>query len=182
MTYDNIDEIINRFLVEFYLQTRGDSSLTVSWYDIGEEVGLDRTASSETAEKLIGTGLAEIRTLNGGIGITTDGVAEAKQLGATLERESNTGLALGDSLVLDETGRQAVEQIAAGLKSQIGQKNWDDNSLAELMADLKSIDAQLSSPNPKTAIIRECFRSIIGILQKADDAVSMAPIKTLLGE
>jgi hypothetical protein len=50
------------------------------------------------------------------------------------------------------------------------------------MADLKTIDAQLSSPNPKTAIIRECFRSIVGLLQSMDNDDTLKSVKTLLGE
>jgi hypothetical protein len=51
-----------------------------------------------------------------------------------------------------------------------------------LMADLKTIDAQLASPNPKTAIIRECFRSIVGVLKAVDNNDTLKSIKTLLGE
>jgi hypothetical protein len=75
-----------------------------------------------------------------------------------------------------------VERISADLKCQLGEKRLDFDSLAELMADLKSIDAQMSSPNSKTAIIRECFRSIMGVLQKTGDTDSLIPVKTLLGD
>jgi len=40
--------------------------------------------------------------------------------------------------------------------------------LEELLADLKTIDVQLTSSRPKTKIIRECFQSIIDVLQKID--------------
>ncbi len=63
----------------------GDGSVKVSMFDIGESLGLDRKLSLRTAEELIGTGLAEIKTLSGGIGITADGVTEAQQLGAFLQ-------------------------------------------------------------------------------------------------
>ncbi len=80
---DDVKENLPLFLVELYLETQGDPSIKVSMYDIGETLGLDRTVSSRTAEELIGTGLAEIKTLNGGIGITADGVDEAQKLGAS---------------------------------------------------------------------------------------------------
>jgi len=179
---DDVKENFPLFLVELYLQTQGDPSIKVSMYDVGETIGLDRTVSSRTAEELIGTGLAEIKTLNGGIGITADGADEAQKLGASLSGEGDKGHVLGNSAVLNETDRQVVEEITTGLKSQVGEKNLDFNSLGELMADLKSVDAQLSSPNPKTAIIRECFQSIMAILQKANDVDSLTRIKSLLGE
>ena len=180
-TLDDVKEKSPLFLVELYLQTQGDPSATVSWFDIGETLGLDREASSRTAENLFGTGLAEIKTLGGGMGITADGVAEAQQLGASITTKGDPGLVLGNT-VLNEAACQAVERIVADLKRQIGEKRLDFDSLAELMADLKSIDAQMSSPNSKTAIIRECFRSIIGVLQKTGDTDSLIPLKTLLGD
>ena len=181
LSLDDVKEKSLLFLVELYVQAQGDPSITVSWFDIGETMGLDREASTRLAENLFGTGLAEIKTLSGGIGITADGVAEAQQLGASITRKGNPGLVLGNT-VLNEAACQAVERIVADLKSQIGEKRLDFDSLAELMADLKSIDAQMSSPNSKTAIIRECFRSIIGVLQKTGDTDSLIPLKTLLGD
>ena len=181
-TLDDVKEKSPLFLVELYLQTRGDPSVTISWFDIGETLGLDRKASTRTAENLFGNGFAEIKTLNGGIGITAEGVAEAQQLGASITSRDNPKIVLGDATVLNEEACQAVERIAGDLKSQIGEKRLDFDSLAELMADLKSIDAQMSSPNSKTAIIRECFRSIMDVLQKTGDTDSLIPIKTLLGD
>jgi hypothetical protein len=84
MSYSGAEETLNQFVIELYLQTQGDPSKTVSWYDIGETLGLDRESSSKAAEKMIGTGLAEIKTLNGGITITGDGIDEAQKLGVGL--------------------------------------------------------------------------------------------------
>ena len=181
LSLDDVKEKSLLFLVELYVQAQGDPSITVSWFDIGETMGLDREASTRLAENLFGTGLAEIKTLSGGIGITADGVAEAQQLGTSITRKGDPGLVLGNT-VLNEAACQAVERIVADLKSQLCEKRLDFDSLAELMADLKSIDAQMSSPNSKTAIIRECFRSIMGVLQKTGDTDSLIPLKTLLGD
>jgi len=77
---DDIKENLPLFLIELYHRTQGDASVKVSMFDIGESLKLDRTLSLRIAEELIGTGLAEIKTLSGIIGITTDGVTEARQL------------------------------------------------------------------------------------------------------
>jgi len=82
---DDIQENLPLFLVELYHRTQGDASVKVSMFDIGESLRLDRTLSLRIAEELIGTGLVEIKTLSGIIGITTDGVSEARQLGASLK-------------------------------------------------------------------------------------------------
>jgi hypothetical protein len=84
---DDIKENLPLFLVELYHRTQGDASVKVSMFDIGESLGLDRKLSLRTAEELIGTGLVEIKTLSGIIGITTEGVTEARQLGASLKNE-----------------------------------------------------------------------------------------------
>jgi hypothetical protein len=82
---DDIKEILPLFIVELYHRTQGDGSVKVSMFDIGESLGLDRKLTLRTAEELIGTGLVEIKTLSGVIGITADGVIEAQQLGAFLQ-------------------------------------------------------------------------------------------------
>jgi hypothetical protein len=83
--HDDIKANLPLFIVELYHRTQGDASVKVSMFDIGESLGLDRKLSLRTAEELIGTGLVEIKTLSGAIGITADGVAEAQQLGASLK-------------------------------------------------------------------------------------------------
>ena len=179
---DDVKENLPLFIVELYHRTQGDGSVKVSMYDIGESLGLDRKLSLRTAEELIGTGLVEIKTLSGGIGITAEGVAEAQGLGASLQENVGSNISLQDVPVLHESVHQAVEQLVTTLKGQTNQFSLNFDSLAELMADLKTIDAQLASPNPKTAIIRECFRSIVGVLKAVDNNDTLKSIKTLLRE
>jgi len=50
------------------------------------------------------------------------------------------------------------------------------------MADLKTIDAQLGSPKPKTIVLRECFRSLMNAAEKAGAGESAAKIKALIDE
>jgi len=102
--------------LELYLQTQEDPSVTVSWFDIGEVLGLDREASTRAAGNLFRSVLAEIKTLNGGIGITADGVAEAQQLGAPITSKGGPGPVFGNTLVLNGAVCQAGEKIAADLK------------------------------------------------------------------
>jgi hypothetical protein len=93
-----------------------------------------------------------------------------------------SNISLQDAPVLDESVHQTAEQLVTTLKGQTNQFSLNFDLLAELMADLKTIDAQLSSPNPKTAIIRECFRSIVGVLKAVDNNDTLKSIKTFLGE
>jgi hypothetical protein len=49
------------------------------------------------------------------------------------------------------------------------------------MTDLKTIDVQLESPRPKTAIIRQCFVSIGGVLKTKPDSRLNDSVNGLLG-
>ena len=70
-----LDDIAQQFLIQLFEQTQGDVSIQVSMYDIGGLLGMDRDTASRVAQELMGQQLAEIRTLSGGIGISTDGAA-----------------------------------------------------------------------------------------------------------
>ncbi|MCP4348856.1 MAG: hypothetical protein GY795_25535 [Desulfobacterales bacterium] len=181
MNQNEIDENGQRFFIELFEQTKGNQSAKISMFNIGEALGMDRNLSSRTAEELIGWGLAEVKTLSGDIGITDEGLTQAKKFGAG-QGTGQAGLTLGDARIVNDTGRQAVELIVADLKTRIGNIGLDFDVLAELMADLKTIDAQLMSPKPKTAVIRECFRSIRDILASTGKDDSLRQVRNLLDE
>jgi hypothetical protein len=181
MTISELDESGQQFLIQLFEQTRGDTSAQASMYDVGNELGLDRDTSSRVAETLIGLQLVEIRTLSGGIGISAEGADEVKSLmgGAALTDELHRKLT--DQPIMDQISSQAVEQAAGELKSKAGILGLDFEGLSELMADLKTIDAQLSSSRPKTAIIRECLHSLQQILGDLADTESLVKVRALLG-
>ncbi len=177
MNQSEIDESGQRFLIELFEQTRGDQSAHISMFNVGKALGMDKNTSSRTAEVLIGWGMVEVRTLAGAISITADGLEQAKELGAS---QDQTSPGLGDAPVMDDARCQTVEQIAADLKSQAGNMGLDFNVLVELVADLKTIDAQLISPRPKTGVIRECLKSVADILAEAGKNDSLRQVRELL--
>ena len=182
MTLNEVDETTRQFLFQVFQETKGETSAQVSMYDIGEALGLDRDAALNVAETLIGLQMVEIRTLSGGIGISADGIAEMQQIHGDRIEPSDQGIRLGDEPILDPIRCQAVEDLLAGLKAGVGNLGLEFDSLNELMADVKTIDAQLESSRPKAAIIRECLRSLKSVLEKAGDDASLGKIRELLGE
>jgi hypothetical protein len=169
-----VDENGKQFLIQLFEQTNGESSVQVSMYDIGEQLGMDRDAASKIAQDLIGEQLVEIRTLSGGIGISEDGSTLVQKLiGATAPSFDNP-TKLGDALVLNSVGRQAIIQISADLKNQAGALGLNFDSLTELTADLQTIDAQMASSRPKTAIFKECLRSIKTALANSETGKDMS--------
>ncbi|MGD8521226.1 MAG: hypothetical protein PVF56_08800 [Desulfobacterales bacterium] len=182
MTLNDVDETTRQFLLQVFQETNGDTSVQVSMYDIGEALGLDRDAALNVAEALIGLQMVEIRTLSGGIGISPDGIAEMQQVFGDRIAPDNQVIRLGDEPILDQIRFQVVEELIASFKARVGNLGLDFDRLNELMADVKTIDAQLESSRPKAAIIRECLRSLKSVLEKAGDDASLGKIRELLGE
>lgn len=182
MTMSELDEGGQQYLMQLFEQTNGDTAAQVSMYDVGEVLGMDHDTSGRVAETLIGLQLAEIRTLSGGIGISAEGAAEVKGLmGGGLPAGDIPGQ-LSNQPIMDAPSCQAVEQVTDALKSQTGNLGLDFDGLSELMADLKTVDAQLGSARPKTAIIRECLRSITDVLEGVGNSEALMKVKALLGE
>jgi hypothetical protein len=181
MSLYEIDDTGRQFLLQLYQQTNGDPTAQASMYDLGEELGLDRNASSRVAEQLIALQLVEIVTLAGGIAISNDGLKEIKASFGDHVVSGETVAQLGGEPVLDQSQSQAVAQVMDELKAQAGNLGLEFEKLSELMADLKTIDTQLGSPRPKTAIIKECLRSLTGLsgIPGAEDC--LAKIRALLG-
>lgn len=154
----------------------------VSMYDVGSELGIDRTAASRLAEDLMGWMMLEIRTLSGGIGITPSAVEEIEASGFGRSPSPVRTLCLGTDPVISTDVRQAVERVTDALKQQVGSIGLSFDALAEVMADLKTIDAQFDSSHPKTAIVRACFQSLKNTLDHAGAQDCAGLVAGLLGE
>lgn len=177
-----MNDLEQQFLLRLYEQSHGDPTVQVSMYDIGTYLGLDRDAASKVTQGLIGSQLVEIRTLGGGIAISAEGLAEAENLAAGKQAEEELPASLPKDVVMSRHSCQMVEQAAARLKIQVGELGIDYDGLMELTADLKSIDAQLSSSRPKTAVVRECLRSIRDNLEGLGKNEHLSAVRRLLGD
>ncbi len=174
----DLSENEKNFLLKLFNETGKDQTTKVSMHDIGESIGLEREESSRTAEELIGRGMVEVKTLSGGIGITEYGVNEAGKLAGNTS--DNSGTALGKEPVVDENGQKSVDTVASFIKKRTGNLGLNFEDLSEITADLKTIDVQLTSSRPKTAIIRECFVSILKLLQRIGDKAGEEKINALI--
>jgi hypothetical protein len=181
MTFDDMDEAARQFLNHLFEQTGGQSSRQVSMYDVGAALGLDRDAASRAAQGLMASGWVEIRTLSGGIGLSPEGAAAVpSELGS-----GNRGpvmIRLGNNRIMDPAACQAVERVCDDIKAQAGGLGLDFDTLAELMADLKTVADQIGSPRPKTSIVREGLRSLEGVLKPFAGNRSLASVRALIGD
>ena len=182
MPFSELNESGQQFLLSLYKETKGDTTVQKSMYDIGSDLGLDREEASKLTEDLMGWSLVEIRTLSGGIAMTSAAVEEIEELGYRPDDSAETGVQLGSDQLVTAEIRPVIEKLTGDIKQTAGSLGLSFESLSELMADLKTIDVQLDSTRPKTAILRECFRSIKPILDKAGDKQNYNRVFSLLGD
>jgi hypothetical protein len=180
MTIDENHPLLIQMLGELYRHTGGDLSASASMYDLGTAAGIERQAAQEVGQALIGAGLAAIVSLSGKIGITAEGIAYLQDRGEAAAADTGA-VRLGPGELIESAARDAVEAVVARIKAETGDQRWDFDRLAELMADLRTIEAQLASPRPKTAIVRECLRDVRSVLAGSDARGQLSRIDTLIG-
>lgn len=180
-TLDDVNETERQFLERLFEQADGQTSRQISMYALGAELGWEREAAAQVAQDLMAAGLVEIRTLSGGIGLSAEG---AEVVRAALSPHSPTPALprLGTGRIMDPPACQAVLRVCDGIKAQAGGLGLDFDSLAELVADLKTVADQLGSPRPKTAVVRESLRSIEGVLKRFAGNKHLADIRALIEE
>jgi hypothetical protein len=147
-----------QFLENLYTRTGDDADAQISMYDLGTAMGLDREESRITAEDLMAEGLLEIRTLAGGVALSEAGRAfcggnDAGEAGAQDDR-------LGEDSPMDSRQYELVEQTLTQFKAEIPTLNLPYDAMAEMIADVRTIEAQLTSPRAKTAVVRVCLGSL----------------------
>jgi hypothetical protein len=170
------------FFRSLFIKTGGDTKKQISMHEIGNEAGLDKSASKSIAEALMSLGLIDIRTLSGGIGLTAEGILEAQSWFADITGISPAGITLGNHPVVGEKNGAVITDILTGLKPRIGKLGMAFDDLTELLADIQSLEAQMRSSRPKTAIVRECFRSMLSTLTRGSETETLSRINSFLAD
>jgi hypothetical protein len=182
MEIKDLDEGAHKFLAELYRLSKGNTGYSVSMYQVGNDLGLDREAASKTAELLMGNNFVEIKTLSGGIGITADAVSAMKEIEET-EGSGQPGIpALTKALLIDSASRTSIETVLTHIKYHIQEAGLDFDGITGVVIDVKTIETQLTSPAPKTAIIRECFFSLKSWLENTSHTLLKEHIRSILGK
>ncbi|MDD9301022.1 MAG: hypothetical protein HUK40_01245 [Desulfobacter sp.] len=153
---------IQAYLYQLNQMTQSDPSANVSMYAVGDALGLEKEAAAKTAETLFMGGQAELKTLSGGIGITIMGI---KALGITPKADPDAPrLSLSHEIGLTSKDRQTTDLLLDRIKSGLGKKETQYDLLDQVIMDIKTIEVHLLSVHPKTAVVRELFRSIFQAL------------------
>ena len=146
------------FLQELYNRADGDFEVQISMYDIGVDLGLEKDEAAVLGQDLFIEGLAEMKTLSGGMGITQKGL---DTLGIKIApKNAASYFRLSNAPVIDDQGKKAVQELINMIRSGLDNKALPFDLMEEIIIDLKTIEVQMLSPNPKTLIIRETFKFI----------------------
>ena len=162
------------FLSHLYQVTGGEISAEVSMYDIGDALGLNRSEAGSIAEDLIIDGFVELKNLAGGIGITVGGLQALDIAPSGNDTEAGTIITLGDRTIVDEDVARALGTLLLEIKTAVSAASMNYDALEEIVIDLKTLEAQLLSPRPKTSIVREILSSLSAVLagQKGNEKLA----------
>ena len=174
------DLTIKSFLDELYRQTKGDLNTQVSMYEVGSGIGLNKSEAGSLAESLMVDGLVELKTLAGGIAITSEGLAN---LGFSVPSApaGTQSLHFSKGLVTNDQDRQVIQLVTRQIKDSLSGHSTSYDNLEEMVIDLKTIELHMLSPRPKVAIVRELLRSLHAALVAADIKTMAYALKPLLG-
>ena len=156
-------EAAKNYLMELHSMSQGETGVQISMYDVGVNIGLDKTESSALAEDMIMQGLIELVSLSGGIAITQEGV---KALGLVPSTDAGVSFTLPDAMILNEEETEKLQIIVDDLKKH-DFSNLSYEDLEELVLDIKTLDIQLLSRKPKVAVIREIMSGLSEVLARA---------------
>lgn len=168
----------DRFLQELFRTSGGNSDTQISMYQIGDSLGFSKSEVSALSEDLIIDGLVELRTLSGAVSITPEGLAA---LGITAETDTASALPrLSGEKVLTGDDRQLLVDLINKTKQCTFGNDTELSALEELLIDLKTIEVQLLSDRPKTAIIRAVLLSMLDGLRLLEATGSTASLSAEL--
>lgn len=168
MSFDDMQ--VKNYLQQLYQLSGGDVTVEVSMYDIGEAVGLDRSEAGAVAEDIIIDGFAELKNLSGGISITAEGLRALDIDISDGTETDDKGFELGEAELLSQSTCLAVEQLSKDIKSIVVELGSDYGGLEEIVFELKTLEVQLLSNRPKTAIVREILRSLAKLLEAHEES------------
>lgn len=163
---DTSNSATKAYLFQLYSMAQGDPLVQVSMYEVGEILGLEKAEAGTLAEALFIEGYAELKTLSGGIGITRQGLAA---LDMKINYQGDEALQLGSGPVMEDQGKESLGKILGEIKAFMEGGKTPYVQLEEMVMDIKTIEIQMLSPQPKTGIIREILRSIAKCLAAGDE-------------
>ena len=154
---------VKAFLTELYTQTGGDLDAQASMQDIATALGIDDGQAGSITESLYIQGLAEMKSLSGGMGITVQGL---KAIDIRPPAGSPGFYSLPDKKVLEKEDIDHIVNALNDIKKGATRLSDDHDDLEQYVLDMKCIEFHLASPKPKTEIIRQLMKSMNEVFDK----------------
>lgn len=171
---------IQSYLHELFQQTTGDPEQQANMYEIGAAVGLERGDAGSLAEELMVQGKVELKTLSGGIGITGEGLS---CIGASAPATATGNrVQISRETVSTPDDCRSIEELSRMVRSCLPGLTLESNQFEEIVVDLKSIDLQLLSPQPKNPVFRQLFASLLSVLEQKADEELTSNLRTVSSE
>ena len=186
-----------RFLKYLYERAGGSEYTTVPYQEIAQAIGLSDDEITDTFRYLAQEGLVLGGSIGGSNGahLTHAGIVEIEaaltkpdkptehfpvniiHIGQMNQSQIQQG-AIGStqSGTFASLDLAAVAKFILGLKDQLPQLGLTGNDEAVAESDIAAIESQLSSPRPKTEIIKESLRSIRNIAEGAVGSLAASGI------
>ncbi len=179
-----------QFFYRLYELTGGDEIKLFNMSQIGEELEFDRDLTANITRYLRGEGLIVVHSNVGDrdnlIGISHDGIREVEEAVSNPDTPTchfPSNITIGQMInsqiqqyspeatqivVIDEDRYEELKEIIQSVKDSIDQLGIEPQQKADLQAEIQTIEAQMSSSNPKAKIIiTECLSSIRRIIEGA---------------
>ncbi len=164
---DEHTERVNNFLYELYRQVESQEMSQVSMHSVGANIGMDKAEATALAEELMINELVELKTLAGEIGITPAGFEVLQEHGLVVEK-SVKNYKLSGEPVLTDGDQKVVLDILSMVQLALAHGTSEYEQLEEAVIDIKTVEVQLLSPQPKTAIVLAVFSSLKKSFEKAN--------------
>jgi len=178
MTNDELT--VKTYLETVFDKCNRDTQQQVSMYEAGEAIGLEKNEAGSLAEDLMVEGLLELKSLAGNVSLTVEGLA---MLGISSQDSLHhtDEFRLSRETIVNEADLTLIQQLIDDTKKVTGTQPLEFALLEEIVFDLKTLEVQLLSPQPKTAIIREILGSIQNTLTEAQLTETAEKIACSLG-
>lgn len=151
-----------QFLIELYRQTDGNRlSRDAHFQSVAASVGVANSDEAQAlAHRVVDEGLADFPVMGGFMVLTPAGINVVETWLEEEEEDEDAAASLSGVLVIVSAEEKAqLEPVLAEVRD-LAEALPDREAAAEVRAQLDSAHAQLLSPRPRRAVLREIFLSM----------------------
>lgn len=200
---NTIDELRKKrfqFLHRLYEKTEGNEHEMINMWDLGKELGFEKAETDRISQYLVGEYLMEYAAMGGIIAITHQGVIEVENAISHPEEATqyfppvniinihhmqNSQIQQGtvestQSQHLESETKNDISEFVELMKTKLPDLRLEADDMAEIEADINTVQSQVSSSRPKKSILKECLSSIQRVLEGAAGSVAAQQLIPLI--